>query len=77
MPAVVGTTIEKLELIKTNKSMNNVDIMAEMQEIMGEVVGRIFFGDKFGNYRLHDKPITVFISETTEALGSVLYDPMY
>ena len=57
--------------------MNNVDIMAEMQVIMGEVVGRIFFGDNFGNYRLHDKPITVFISETTEALGSVLYDPMY
>jgi len=51
--------------------LKDVDIMTMMQNISGEIVGKLFFGDELDNYRFEGKKLTDALSDLiTEAFTS-------
>jgi len=56
VPIIIETTREFLDKIKARDSLDNVNIMQELEKITGEVVGRVFFGQQFSKYTIYGRP---------------------
>jgi len=67
---VQATTRELLDRIGSEGS-ESFRTIHNVQEITGEVVGRIFFGEHLSKYSLDNKPLTIFLAELLTELAMI------
>jgi len=67
-PEIVKISDEFLNKLKKT-SMKKLDIMNEVQTITAEVVGRLFFGEAFADYKIDGQPLADFVAELTKEAG--------
>jgi cytochrome P450 family 4 subfamily V len=60
----------------TKEEMKNYDVMGHIQAITGEVVGRLFFGEKLNNYTFEGKPLTLALADLLSELGASAVSPL-
>ena len=72
---IQNTAQEFFEKLTPNQCSNYVAIK-EIQKITGEVIGRIFFGEKLNEYTLEGKPLTVVLATLISDLCLCLRDPL-
>jgi len=75
VPLIVNTTREFFNNLMIT-SLQNVNIMDEIQKITGEIVGRIFFGENLNHYTLKGKPLTLYLQELVTRNGLVHQMPI-
>lgn len=75
IPQVGSIACEMFEGLKS-KGLEKVHIMNEFQAITGEVVGRLFFGEKFGKLRIKEKRVTDFLSQLLGKTFSIIMTPI-
>ena len=69
---VQGTTREFLDKLSPNE-YKNYRVITKIQEITGEIVGRIFFGEQLNNYQIEGKPLTLHLTNLmTEVMENSL-----
>lgn len=68
-PQIVKISQEFIAKMK-EKDMNNINIMNEFQAMTGEIVGRLFFGEAFANYKLNGQSATDFLAKFVQDMGS-------
>jgi cytochrome P450 len=74
IPDAVKISEELLDKIK-HKDLNSIAIMHEYQAITAEVIGRIFFGERFSEYTIDDIPATVFLANSLSKIGREMLSP--
>lgn len=57
LPTIQNLAVEKFSNLKKG-SLTDVDIMNTMQDISGEIVGKLFFGNELENYKFEGKRLT-------------------
>ena len=74
LPVIQKIAIKRLSALKKN-SLKDFDIMQEMQNISGDIVGKMFFGEEVDQYTFEGKPLTDalsdLINETFTANGTL------
>ena len=60
----------------SDDNLNNYNVLFKIQEITGEIVGRIFFGKKLANYTVDGKLLTTELAEFAAELGQLCRDPL-
>ena len=70
LPMIQKTTQETFQNLQKT-SMKDVNIMDVYQEITGEVVGKIFFGEQLNQYSLEGKLLTLALGEILTELGAL------
>jgi len=65
-----STTQEFLNKINPTPGNDTYSIIKKFQEITGEIVGRIFFGECFNDYQFEGKPLTHALAEIMGELGT-------
>ena len=60
IPMLVNICDEFLDKLQ-NKDTKNIAIAEAFTEITGEIVGRVFFGEKFSEYNIRGIPITKYL----------------
>jgi len=58
------------------KDLKNYSSIDKLQEITGEVVGRIFFGEKLNDYTLDGKPLTMAMADLVADVMEASYTPL-
>lgn len=76
VPMIIKTTEEFLENFK-KQDMNNIALKAEVQLLLGTIIGKSFIGEEFGKYTLNGKPIVPFIAGLVGRVGCLLTDKTY
>lgn len=76
IPGVVNIAEQAFEDLK-KRDLNQVDIMHDFEKITGDVVGRLFFGEKFNEYRIKGKPVTSHIGDFTVRVAYEFSSPIY
>jgi len=70
IPSIVRSTKNRFDIIE-KEGLKNVKVMQEFQNITGEVVGEIFFGEDLNKYTFDGKPLTIaladLLADTTKA----------
>lgn len=56
--------------------LQNVDLMSKFQSLTGQMVGRIFFGADFNEYKIMGKSATDFVAEYAGILGAASLHPL-
>lgn len=70
LPLVQKIAVRRISALK-NGQLKGVDLMTEMQNISGEVVGKMFFGEEIENYKFEGVPLTDALSNLiTEAFSA-------
>ena len=69
IPLVQNTTKEFLDGL-SKSDYNNYSAISKVQEITGEIVGRIFFGENLNNYRFEGKPLTIALADLVTELAN-------
>jgi len=54
---------------KNPASQKNFDILDELRDIGGEVIGNVFFDESIGGYKMHGQPLTVFLAHLIARLS--------
>ncbi len=72
---VQATTKEFLNKIDS-KGMHDYAVINKIQEITGEIVGRIFFGEHLNDYSLDNKPLTTYLTDLITDLFVLSLSPM-
>jgi len=54
----------------------NWSAINKAQEITGEVIGRIFFGEHLNNYSFDDKPLTIYLADLISDLMLISLSPL-
>lgn len=75
MPNVINTA-QKLVSEINQKSLEKVLILAEIEKIVGENVGRMFFGEEFQEHKIKGKSVTQHLMDTAVKLGKAFITPM-
>ncbi len=75
LSVVQGTTKEFFNKL-TPEDYKNYTVIPKIQEITGEVVGRIFFGEHLASYTLDGKPLTGFLAEFMSELTLAAFHPL-
>ena len=70
-----NTTLEFLNKT-TPEELKNYSVINKIQEITGEIVGRIFFGENLNNYTLEGKPLTLVLATLAADLTQVALSPL-
>src|SRR4051794_29864988 len=52
-------------------------MMQELQTITGDVIGRLFFGEKFDKYRIQGKSLNSYLAELAPRVGDEFRSPIY
>ena len=60
-----------------DRDLENYPILDRMQEITGEAVGRIFFGEKLSSYSINGKSITTELAELVAEMGEYSRAPYF
>jgi len=76
IPSIVSITEEFLDRIE-KKDTSKVAILDEFQAITGEVIGRIFFGKKFADYKFRGHSITSFLGDLIARVSNEFFTPLY
>jgi len=72
VPIIQETTKEFLDKIKPEE-FSNFKIIDKVQEITGEVVGKVFFGNNLSHYNLGGMPLTLYLARLmTEIMKTAL-----
>ena len=75
VPIIQETTKEFLDKIKPEE-YGNFKIIDKVQEITGEVVGRVFFGNNLSNYQLDGMPLTLYLARLMTEIMKTALSPM-
>ena len=62
LPNIQATTAEHLNGLK-NTSMENISVMDEFQDITGQVVGQIFFGEQLNQQKFEGRSLTIGLAD--------------
>lgn len=62
LPNVQKLANDKLKALQ-EVSLKEIDLLLLMQNVSGDIVGRLFFGDEIVNYRYQDKPLTQALAD--------------
>ena len=73
--AVQSTTQEFLNAL-TSEDFKSYSAIAKIQEITGEIVGRIFFGKNLNQYTFESKPITLALADLVADLALTGRSPL-
>lgn len=76
VPMIISTTQEFLENLK-KQDMNNVSLKAEIQLLLGTIIGKSFLGEEFGKCTMNGQPVVPFIANLVGKVGSLLTDKVY
>lgn len=69
IPLIQSTTKEFLDAL-SDQDLQQYSAIGKIQEITGEIVGRIFFGENLNNYKYEGKPLTIALAEIISDLGN-------
>lgn len=72
---IQSTTKEFFDKI-SEEEMKNYDLMRHIQAITGEIVGRLFFGEKLNDYQFEGKPLTAALADLLSELGASAVSPL-
>jgi len=72
---IQNTTKEFLDKVGT-EGCEDYSIINKIQEITGEIVGRIFFGEKLNDYTFDNKPLTIYLADLLAAVGTSALTPL-
>ena len=75
VPLIRDTTIEFISKI-TPQDMQSYPVIAKAAQITGEIIGRLFFGEKLNNYEIDGKPLTMELNELTAEVGALEIHPL-
>jgi len=75
VPLVQATAKEFLGKVGV-EGCKGYGVINKMQEITGEVVGRMFFGKDLNNYSIDNKPLTTYLAELASDLFVLTLSPM-
>jgi len=75
IPDIIKIADEFLEKIKC-KDLNKVNAKDEFEAITGELVGRIFFGEKFSEYNIDGRPLTIVLADILNRVGVETFNPL-
>jgi len=83
LPVILKTTREHLKEL-SQKNLEGINILSEMEKVTGDVVGRIFFSENFKDYKIKGKPVGTYLIDTLEnvgksfmSVGYLLFGPKY
>lgn len=72
VPEVIAITNEMIGDLRQNPiEMSEINIMSFYQSITGEVVGRLFFGQKFSEHKIDGRRVTDFEAEFIAKIGAI------
>lgn len=60
----------------TPEEIKNYSVINKIQEITGEIVGRIFFGNNLNSYTLEGKPLTLVLATLISDLSVIALSPL-
>jgi len=75
IPGVIKIVDEFLENAKKG-DMSRFNAKEEFEAITGELVGRIFFGEKFSEYRINGKSLTRVLGDLLARVGVETFSPL-
>lgn len=82
-PVIVNTAREHIEELK-KKSHDGINVLAEMENITGDTVGRVFFSENLKQYTIKGKSIGKYLIDNIEnvgktfiSVGYLLFGPKY
>ncbi len=75
IPTIRKTTLEFLNKT-TPEELKNYSAINKIQEITGEIVGRIFFGENLSNYTLEGKSLTLVLGTLIADLSLLALSPI-
>ncbi len=75
VPLVQATTKEFFDKIGP-EGCKDYGLINKIQEITGEIVGRMFFGENLGKYSLDNKPLTTYLTDLISDLFVLSLSPM-
>jgi cytochrome P450 len=64
-------------LSKLENNVTTISSMSEFKKITGEVIGRIFFGERLNDFSFKGQPLTLFLSDLIIRIGVIGFDPLY
>jgi len=70
-----NTTLEFLDKT-TPEEYQNYSVIHKIQEITGEIVGRIFFGENLNSYTLEGKPLTLVLASLVSDMTTTALSPL-
>jgi len=70
-----NTTLEFLNKT-TAEELKNYSVINKIQEITGEIVGRIFFGENLNSYTLEGKPLTLVLATLLSEMTMTALTPL-
>jgi len=83
LPVILNSTREHLKEL-SQKELNDINVLSEMEMITGDVVGRIFFSESFKEYQIKGKPVGTYLIDNLEnvgksfmSVGYLLFGPKY
>lgn len=76
IPDILEITTRIMDNLK-DKDISEVEIIRLFESITGEVVGRVFFGEKFSDYKLQGMPVTNFLAELSIRVATQFVTPAY
>lgn len=76
VPDIVKISSQVLDDLK-KEDLNNVHMAGVFEGLAGEIVGRLFFGENFSDYRIKGKHVIAFLTDLDVRLGSQMPTLMY
>jgi len=75
IPLIQKTAKHSLLKLSQQKDLKKVDVMNEMHQITGEIVGKIFFSDNLNQEKIEEKPITICLAELMSRISLQFKNP--
>lgn len=75
IPTILNTTKEFFDKL-SNDDLKNYSAISRIQDITGEIVGRIFFGEHLNSYTFEGKSLTLVLASIISELGLLSNDAM-
>jgi len=75
-PEVLQHSLDMVGRYK-NANLNHFNIIDELRDTAGEVIGRIFFEESLGGYKMQGEPMTLFLAHLIARMASEPYNPAY
>jgi cytochrome P450 len=75
-PDVIDICEELLDKLKA-KNLPTINVMEEFKNITGEVIGRIFFGERLAEKEFKGQKLTTFLANLVADAGLITFDSLY
>jgi len=76
VPMIQDITKQFFEKLKP-EDLKSYAVLSRIQEITGEIVGTIFFGENLNSYTFETKPLTLALADIVSEIGDVSRDPLF